>query len=406
MRALSTLLWTTAFFCASFGDNWAADHEVKFNLLALPGSRLAGNVLTSPAQIEYQHAPLRACVAQLAERYRFSYWIDRRVDADRPLNVQVKDGDVRECLTRLAVLCDAEVGLVENVVTIARADRLAAMQYAAVRLHDQISQGQLGSDRSNVLNNATLRPLNWPILATPTQVAGLISSAWEIPLKASLPHDLMNAGNLQPCTLATQLTLLFGGFDQCVAGPRTTDLRVVTMPPAAAWQATYSANSVDQRNASALASEFPTAKLTNSGSQWTLVGSTAAHLRLLKPLSTTGRSVPHATSPRQPAMTPRQQTGEGRQRPKPMPDPLAEQRYTISKVNQQPIRSVLTALANQLGLDLQWDPALTQADMLRPVSLDAKNAKIDDILQRLSAQSKLVIVRQDSRVTIGPAPTP
>lgn len=406
MRALSTVFWTAAFFCTSFADNWAADHEVKFNLLALPGSRLAGSALAFPAQIEYQHAPLRACVAQLAERYRFSYWIDRRVDADRPLNVQVKKGDVRECLARLAALCDAEVGLVENVVTIARGDRLAAMQYAAVRLHDQLSQGQLASDPSNASHNATLRPLSWPILVTPTQLAGQISSAWQIPLKASLPHDLMNAGSLQPCTLATQLTLVFGGFDQCVAGRRVTELRVVTMPPAAAWQATYATNGVDHRNASSVPTEFPTAKLTKSGSQWTLVGTTAAHLRLLKAPSTTGSAGPRATSPRQPSMTPRQQASDGRQRQKATSDPLGEQRYTISKVDQQPIRSVLTALANQLGLDLQWDPAVTQADMLRPVSLNAKDAQIDDILQRLSAQSKLVIVRRESTVAIGPVTTP
>ncbi len=32
---------------------------------------------------------------QLAERFQFSYWIDRRVDVDRPITLTIADGTLR-----------------------------------------------------------------------------------------------------------------------------------------------------------------------------------------------------------------------------------------------------------------------------------------------------------------------
>lgn len=402
MRISLALLVAVVFFCPIPQDNWAADVEVKFNLLSLPSSRQAEIVLSSPAQIEYQHAPLRACVAQMAERYRFSYWIDRRVDADRLLDLQVRHSNVRECLSRLALVCNAEVGLVENVVTIARADHLAAMQYAAVRLHDQLSRGHLAHGQSSDAQSsaaprtgrgishdqAQLKPLSWSQLTTPSELATQLSTTWELPLMATMPHDLMNEGSLQPCTLATQCTLLFGGFDQCAAGRRPTELKIVPLPRAASWQATYSQVDIDQRNVEAIATEYPAAKLNQSGKLWTLRGSTAAHLRLLR------RLTPTARQPAQPGGL------RNNKKTKSSRDPLGEQKYTISKIEQQPIRSVLTALGTQLGLEIQWDTKLSQTSMLAIVTLEAKDAKLDDILQRLAAQAKITIEREGSTVSV------
>ncbi len=68
----------------------------------------------------------------------------------------------------------------------------------------------------------------------------------------------MNAGKLQPCTVATQLSLLYGGFGQCAAGQRLNELRLLPIPKSGSWQATYTAGSISSEQVSIVKRNFPT----------------------------------------------------------------------------------------------------------------------------------------------------
>ncbi|MGN6544219.1 MAG: hypothetical protein ACTHK7_04165, partial [Aureliella sp.] len=366
MRALLVCMAAATVFWCSPSDNWAADPEVKFNLLALPSVRVAAEQLDAPAQVFGDRITLRTTVAQLAEVYQFSYWIDRQVDADKPLSLPRAETTLGQCLARLAQQCDAEVGLVENVVTIAARDRLASMQYTAVRLHDHLSRGSVkpadlargGANAPNAAsgaNAAQLRPLSWPMLTTPTELYQEIAKTWGFRPAAELPHDLMNAGGLHPCTVATQLTLLFGGFDRCAVGRQLGELRIAAMPKAGPWQAVYS--EVPEVNIAAVTSEFPDAKLERAGKQVVLSGSTAAHLRLLHSppraaANGTARNAAGSPSPTSPTR------GGRRQRTGSKEESLLKQRYTIKQDRAQPLHAVMSQLASQLGLELKWSEGL------------------------------------------------
>lgn len=392
MRELWALLIGLAFFCLHARDNLGAEPQLRFNLLTLPGARGAAQRLAAPAQIAYENGTLRASLSQLAEHYQFSYWIDRRVDADKLISLTLREANVGKCLLALAKLSGAEVGLVENIVTIAPPDRLAAMQYTAVRLHDQLSQASPAAGKQ-----AQLRPLEWPMLTTPEELAAEITSAWGIHLQVSLPHDLMNAGRLQPCTVATQLTLLLGGFDQCAVGKSLDQLRIVPLPSAAPWQAEYHQAAFRAERLSnwkTILAQFPDARVERQGSQVNVVGTTAAHLRLLEP----SESVPATDA--QARSQPR--TGSKNRDSRPSTDPLAEQRITFPLVTDQPIGSVIGAMARQMGFEVHWDSSLTSAHKMSLVTLEAKGETLDAILGRLAAQSRLMIVRSGAVVTISP----
>ncbi len=385
MRAIATLFLLAIFFVQFSADNWAAEPEVTFNLLTLPASRQAQARLSMPARMNYEHAPLRGCMAQLAERFQFSYWIDRRVDADKPLSITLTDSTLGECLAGLARQCEADVGLVENVITIARPQHLASMQYVAVRLHDQLSK--TAGDKGK---QAQLKPLLWSDLITPRELAEQLNRQWQANVEIELPHDLMNAGQLQPCTLATQYTLLYGGFDRCVAGKQIDQLRVVAMPKAGTWSTIYPSSSINDKNVAAVRTDYPQSQLQKTGNQWTMAGSTAAHLRLLA-------AVPAAPAP---GRNGRGSRSSDSQSGSPTADALGQQRYTISKIEKQPIRTVLTALGAQLGLDVRWDTSVTQNQMLKAVTLEARDSKLDDILAGLAQQSELEISRKEQVVEV------
>lgn len=347
-----------------------------------------------PARLNYEHAPLRQCVTQLAEHFQFSYWIDRRVDADKPIPRMVKEGTLRECLVELAHQCDAEVGLVENVVTIAKAEHLAAMQYAAVRLHNQLSivqaEGQSeASESSKDRTNAEMRPLAWQMLTTPTELVQQINDTWKIKLSCNLPHDLMNAGKLQPCTLSTQLTLLLGGFDQCAAGRRVSELRVLGMPAAGNWQATYPTSMIASDRIPAVKHDFADARCEKTGNGWIVVGSTAAHLQLLQPA--------------RPAMTAADKNGRPPRSSNSSPtgnDPLGKQRFDISKQANKPLGAILKNLGDQLGLSVEWDAGLPPSAQHTLVTIEANKSRIDEILTNLGTQAKLDIQRAGTKISV------
>lgn len=396
MQLIRASLGLLIFFSCGLSDNWSAEPEVRFNLLTLPSSRQADVRLALPARFNYEHAPLRHCVAQLAEHFQFSYWIDRRVDADKPITATVAEGTLRDCLAKLAGACDAEIGLVENVVTIAKPDHLAAMQYAAVRLHNQLSLVQASDNPSNKgnatnKNNAVLKTLDWPQLTTPTELADRINTTWQLTLTANLPHDLMNAGKLQPCTVSTQLTLLYGGFEKCAAGKRLAELKLLPMPKTGNWQATYPAGSVPAEQVSIVKSKFADARLDKAGNVWTVVGPTAAHLQLLQPANKTSAGA--ESSHRPPRSTNSDATA----------DPFSKQRFEISKQTDQPLGVILKHLGDQLGLTVKWDKSLPPSAEHTLVTIEANKVRLDEILSDLAQQAKLSISRVGTLITISKA---
>lgn len=385
MRAFILCLYAATFFLAHPCDSCSqepkkavgSEPEVRFNLLALPNARNVQQQLNAPTQGHYERVSLREILAEVERRYGVRCWIDRRVDADRPLTLTISEMNLDECLSRLAKLCDAEMGLIENVVCFAPAEKLASMQYSAVRLHDILSRNDRGGNR------AQLRPLAWPKLTTPVELVEQICKTWEIQLQAELPHDLMNSGQLPPCTLATQLTLLFGGFDRCAVGNDLTKLRIANLPKAASWQAVYDAAVIPSPNALAVTNEYPAVRMSTDRKQITLAGSTAAHLRLLRPI------ISERTGSR-----PRGKTR----------DPLITQNYTVSLKQPQPISSVLSSFVQQAGsgLELQWDKSLSENQLQTQVTLDMKEAKLDQVLESLAAQAKLKIIRTGNLILVGP----
>ncbi len=377
MHALKAWIGLSIFFSCGIADNWAADPEVRFNLLTLPSARQAELRLVMPAHLNYEHAPLRLCVEQLAEHFQVSYWIDRRVDADKPVTLNIAEGTLGECLSKLARACNAEVGLVENVVTIAHPEHLADMQYAAVRLHNQLSTAQA--------DDAQLRPLAWPKLTTPSELAQQINSTWGLSITSDLPHDLMNAGSLQPCTLSTQLTLLYGGFGKCAAGKRAGELRVLPMPKSGNWQAEYTSSAISADQVSLVKGMFTSVQAEKAKNSWRVVGPTAAHLMLLQPKRAAEPSNRSNRSANQ------NSTGE---------DPLGKQRFDIGKQSDKPLGAILKSLADQLGLSVQWDEGLPPSAPFTLVTIEAKKAKLDEILANLAQQAKVSIKRSGTQITV------
>lgn len=371
--------WVAPILAAVQLSLWAQAQDetlaITANLLELPSSRAAQSALQAPARIFWDQTPLRTGLQELSQQFRISIWLDRDIDPSQLINSTTADAlgaaSLQKTLEHIASVADAELGLIENVVYIGPKGRVSRLQRAAIELHDRLSRA--GDDPQS----ATLRELQWDELATPTELLRRIESDWKIEIAGELPHDLLHAGRLlQPATLATQATVLLGGFERELEWLQGNRFRIVPLQQADEWQANYRKSDLDLRGLASLRAKYVGAQCQTRGSISHVHGATGFHLALLAP--------PQANRPA-PALGNK------------------SERYEFEVANT-PVVSVLEHLATSLGFELQWDENCPPARRERRISFKVKQVTLDQLLAEIARTSQLSINRQGTNVTVSAPP--
>ncbi len=347
---------------------------IEFNLLDLPGSRLALNKLANPAIATFEKRPLAECLESLSEFYNVAIWIDRRVDRSRLISLvglASKDfpdaGTTFGRISAVANLGGAEAGLIENIVYVGPKAELAAAQFSAVRLHNEIMNAGRATKSGS---QAETKLLQWDELATPTELLNTIERKWSVQIDAILPRDLMHAGKLPASTLATQLTLLLAGFGQQADCKSANTFAVSSLAKTTDWKGNYAAKAVQTNRYSAAKKEYPQATMQTRGGVCTIVGPTAFHLKLLTARSTPVRNL--------------------------------EPKFTLSEV-RGPIEQIVEGLAKQLSLEVSWSDAIPLSKKQAVISFGVLKAKTpDEILTQLAKECELSIQRTGETIVVSP----
>lgn len=359
-------------------DTARADEPIEFNLLTLSSSQTAARSLQLPARFLWDQQPLRDATAGVSQAYAVSIWLDRRIDPTQPvtylpqsipeLSATWPQDSLGARLEQVLRGADCEVGLVENVVVVGPRSELSKLQAAAVRLHDSIQRdvGRLATE---------FRPLQWSELSTPQQLLDQIAQNWGITLQGQLPHDLMHAGRLlEPTTLATQLTLVCGGFGQeaVVVAPRTLALR--PMSEATSWNANYPKKQLDLAKFATARGQFPGATVRCRNDSCSVQGETNFHMAIL------------ADQP-----PPRPGAGAGTSR--------ATWNFEIANA---PVKAIMESLATGINLEITWDPSCTAEQQSQLLSLKVQQATLDELLTQVCEAAGLKFMRQDKQVLLQP----
>ncbi|MEO8268700.1 MAG: hypothetical protein ABI557_03205, partial [Aureliella sp.] len=250
-------------------SGWSqSQHEtlaISVNLLELPSSRAVQSALQAPARVFWDQTPLRKGLQELSQQFNVTIWLDRDIDPNQLVTSTAadvpRDASLQKTLEHIASVANAEPGLIENVVYIGPKERVSRLQRAAVELHDRLCRAGDGP------RPATLRELQWAELATPTDLLRGIESNWKIEIAGELPHDLFHAGQfLQPTTLATQVTVLLGGFEREVEWLQGNRFRIGPLQQADEWQANYSKSELDLSRLTGLRAEYVGAQCQTRGS--------------------------------------------------------------------------------------------------------------------------------------------
>jgi hypothetical protein len=183
----------------------------------------------------------------------------------------------------------------------------------------------------------------------------------------------MHAGRLQePTTLATQLTLVCGGFGQeaVVVGPRTLALQPLSAT--AHWSANYPKKQLDQSKFAIAREAFPDCTVRCRNEVCTVQGTTKFHMAIQAGLQT-------------------RRNGTGASR--------ATWNFEIANA---PAKAIMESLGAGINLEITWDPSCTAEQQSQLLSLKVQQATLDELLQQVCDAAGLQFTRQDKQVRLQP----
>ncbi|MEC8557373.1 MAG: hypothetical protein VXZ82_20415 [Planctomycetota bacterium] len=347
--------------------------SLEYNLLDMPNARVSINKLNQSTTLLWQNKPLRQGMQELAKSHRLSLWIDRRIDPNQLLKMQTDQSDtLATAIERLGKEFELDLGLLESVLYVGPANTLPRLQRAHVVLHDALSK------HANQARTE-MRVLQWEELATPMSLVQQLESSWSISVSAKLPHDLMHEGTIENCTLATQLVLIGSGFGiEPFWNERESSLGYRLLSSERAWSCSYESKSlgpIARRTADlAKLARRHKGKVTRRGELTLVSGPTALHQALLAQPASGGGTPKNA---------------------------FANSVYSF-EVKNEPVEVVLNSLAGSLGLKLKWDSAVADEQRKQRISLDIKNAKVDELLMQFGQHASLKMERANQTITIRP----
>lgn len=332
-------------------------------------------------------SPLRDALIRLGRTHGRSVFLDRRVDPSQPVEINVQSVPLMEAITRIARKFDlgaTRLGTVAYVgpdFATARLRTLCALRWADVEAG--------GASWRNRLSAPIV--LNWPRLATPRSIFQQIArkSGVQILDLDRVPHDLWPAGDLPALPAVELLTLIGNGLDLTFAVSQDgRAVHLVPINPPVSIEKRYSIRPRRRSDFEALIRHVPNASVKLGRHGIRVRGRVEDHQRVVRWLN--GDSQVHsATSKAAPAVS-----SDG-----------VVQRHSL-KVRNQPLSRVVRRLVDQLSADIQFDePALGEAGLSidAPVTVDVRDAPLDELLQKLVAPAGLRILRVGDTYRIVPA---
>jgi hypothetical protein len=174
------------------------------------GGNAVGRPPTSTT-IHWQGVPLRDTLDRLRQTFKASIILDRRVDPNQRVTLDIAATSAEQALAGIADSCGLEVARLGKLLYLGPASASGRLrQLATLRTHDA---AKLPADMRNVVLKR--RPLEWPTLSEPRQLITSLAerNVWRVVDAEKIPHDLWGANELPDLNLAEQLTVLLLGFD-------------------------------------------------------------------------------------------------------------------------------------------------------------------------------------------------
>lgn len=332
--------------------------------------RIAQN-LDTRLSITWQGQELGAVVERLATTQGISFWLDRRINPQQPVNARHSNATLRNVLEQIASDHSLGWSVFDDIVYIGTAESARDLATLSARLRRSLENAP--ADYRNRWLSA--EPVSWPRLSTPREVlhGWLTNAGIELSNPKIIPHDLCNARELPSMSMADRISLLLIGYEMtCEVTPNGRSCRIV--PIERPVMITEIHNAGDRaRDVLAAFKDNKDVEIQRKGRQLTITGRWEDQQRAAEIIA--GEKVPNSQ----------------RNLPKKVPKSVSEQRFTL-KLENQPVGKTIDQLAGQLGLNVSWDQRLLagKQDMRQKrVSCEVTNGDLDRLLESVLAPAEL-----------------
>jgi hypothetical protein len=162
------------------------------------------------ATIHWQRVPLRDAIGRLEGLFGETVFLDRRVDPNWRVSLDIQASSIEEVLTPLAA--ERELGVTRLGEVVYFGPRLAAARLPALAAK---RNDEAAASKAQPMPFGRKRRLTWPRLVEPRALVTSLmkEQGWRVIGAQKIPHDLWPAGELPELALAEQMTLLLIGFD-------------------------------------------------------------------------------------------------------------------------------------------------------------------------------------------------
>jgi hypothetical protein len=328
-----------------------------YSTLRQPSSQIADNIT------------LREALRSLQNALGTTVWLDRRVDGEQPIHIAAEARSHLKTIELIGEQSNTEIAWLENLLYFAPANQAARIEAAYWKLSTGKQGTSLRKSCPPFESRSTLESrefFEWLSNATNLKLVGL----------ESLPHDRWEPSQLKQLSVAAAWTVALAGFEKSIEWDNKRNWELVSLPESENVELEYVG----------LSKRFKPAILQSWRKAWP---------------SLSEKQLPNGrTRIEAPVSAHRELITRDLEFARTLQDAKslflgANSRFTTTL--QGNVGELLPKLAKQLDLELTAWP-LDDAKMNRYVSIELKDATLDEMFGAIARESKLNFSRDGQRL--------
>ncbi len=207
---LIAVAWAGLLPCRSIAGENTDDAPISWHT----GS-LFRRELERPVNVIRTSVTVREMIARLGKLHQVAILLDRRIDPDRIIDVQLTQTTLLEGLSLLAAQLDADIATVGSTVVIGPPQDVDRTLTLIRRMHDETRALHDPPAKPQAVDWSHRHTFAWEDLARPIDVLEVIADRGSVELEQAdlVPHDLWAAGSLHDVTVPEALMLVLGQYD-------------------------------------------------------------------------------------------------------------------------------------------------------------------------------------------------
>lgn len=309
--------------------------------------------LDGSSSVTLSQQPLRQTLTNLSRNTGVAIFLDRRIDADREIELSATDVPLAAVLDEAASKADGAMCVIGSVIYIGPASTASKLPTLVSQKRQEIAALQAPA-KTRLLKAETWK---WEELSEPHDLIKQLAEKGGVSVQnlEVVPHDLWAAGDFPALAWPERMTLALAGFGLTFEVSRTgTALRLVPMPDNPRIEQTYSPRAATAVAQAEVRRLFPGASTEIEGAKLKVLATAEEHEKIARLMAGQTVKTKTTTSP--------------------------DKRYSLT-VERQPAGAVMKTISNQIKRELKYDAEVGQK-LREPVTFTVADVPLEELLEK------------------------